>query len=300
MPGRVIMLLGKNKDRCVFFMARRTRNHHFTHVIALMIVSSVLFCACQSMGTDSSGKTESSETEITLFPDSSDWSFEVEGSETTAASSVQSSEEPSDTEEDEPEESETSSDPNATTETTAEPTFVSDSREVGNGPYAFMRRNIKFRSQTDVSMMIKPEDGSVYDFGARDCQCSWIDTFYLKDTYKMKAYDATFRWLGYYNTDFSVSFKEYKELGSWKSPKGNNYTLYLTEILIISHNMEIRILPKETNSPDVYNVSINGRGYYASAEQLQMMDYVLSALMQKPYIDPLEGIYTGTDHKYYF
>lgn len=278
-------------------MARKRLNHHFTHVIALMIVSSVLFCACQSISTDVTGKTESSETEITLYPDSSDWSFEAEGAESTTTSATQSSEE---TEEEEPEESETSSDPEATTETTAEPTFVSASKEVGNGPYAFMRRNIKFRSQTDVSMMIKPEDGAVYDFGARDCQCSWIDTFYLKDTYKMKAYDATFRWLGYYNTDFSVSFKEYKELGSWKSPKGNNYTLYLVEILIISHNMEIRILPKETNSTDVYNVSINGRGYYASEEMLQMMDYVLSALMQKPYVDPLEGIYTGTDHKYYF
>lgn len=278
-------------------MARKRLNHHFSHVIALMIVSSVLFCACQSISTDVTGKTESSETEITLYPDSSDWSFEAEGAESTTTSATQSSEE---TEEEEPEESETSSDPEATTETTAEPTFVSASKEVGNGPYAFMRRNIKFRSQTDVSMMIKPEDGAVYDFGARDCQCSWIDTFYLKDTYKMKAYDATFRWLGYYNTDFSVSFKEYKELGSWKSPKGNNYTLYLVEILIISHNMEIRILPKETNSTDVYNVSINGRGYYASEEMLQMMDYVLSALMQKPYADPLEGIYTGTDHKYYF
>ncbi len=278
-------------------MARKRLNHHFTHVIALMIVSSVLFCACQSISTDVTGKTESSETEITLYPDSSDWSFEAEGAESTTTSATQSSEE---TEEEEPEESETSSDPEATTETTAEPTFVSASKEVGNGPYAFMRRNIKFRSQTDVSMMIKPEDGAVYDFGARDCQCSWIDTFYLKDTYKMKAYDATFRWLGYYNTDFSVSFKEYKELGSWKSPKGNDYKLYLVEILIISHNMEIRILPKETNSTDVYNVSINGRGYYASEEMLQMMDYVLSALMQKPYADPLEGIYTGTDHKYYF
>ena len=278
-------------------MARKRLNHHFTHVIALMIVSSVLFCACQSISTDQTGKTESSETEITLYPDSSDWSFEAEGSESTTTSATQSYEE---TEEEEPEESETSSDSEATTETTAEPTFVSASKEVGNGPYAFMRRNIKFRSQTDVSMMIKPEDGAVYDFGARDCQCSWIDTFYLKDTYKMKAYDATFRWLGYYNTDFSVSFKEYKELGSWKSPKGNDYTLYLVEILIISHNMEIRILPKETNSTDVYNVSINGRGYYASEEMLQMMDYVLSALMQKPYADPLEGIYTGTDHKYYF
>ena len=278
-------------------MARKRLNHHFTHVIALMIVSSVLFCACQSISTDVTGKTESSETEITLYPDSSDWSFEAEGAESTTTSATQSSEE---TEEEEPEESETSSDPEATTETTAEPTFVSASKEVGNGPYAFMRRNIKFRSQTDVSMMIKPEDGAVYDFGARDCQCSWIDTFYLKDTYKMKAYDATFRWLGYYNTDFSVSFKEYKELGSWKSPKGNDYKLYLVEILIISHNMEIRILPRETNSTDVYNVSINGRGYYASEEMLQMMDYVLSALMQKPYVDPLEGIYTGTDHKYYF
>ena len=278
-------------------MARKRLNNHFSHFIALIIVSIVLFFACQSISTDVTGKTESSETEITLYPDSSDWSFEAEGAESTTTSATQSSEE---TEEEEPEESVTSSDPEATTETTAEPTFVSASKEVGNGPYAFMRRNIKFRSQTDVSMMIKPEDGAVYDFGARDCQCSWIDTFYLKDTYKMKAYDATFRWLGYYNTDFSVSFKEYKELGSWKSPKGNDYKLYLVEILIISHNMEIRILPKETNSTDVYNVSINGRGYYASEEMLQMMDYVLSALMQKPYADPLEGIYTGTDHKYYF
>ena len=139
-------------------MARKRLNHHFTHVIALMIVSSVLFCACQSISTDVTGKTESSETEITLYPDSSDWSFEAEGAESTTTSATQSSEE---TEEEEPEESETSSDSEATTETTAEPTFVSASKEVGNGPYAFMRRNIKFRSQTDVSMMIKPEDGAV-------------------------------------------------------------------------------------------------------------------------------------------
>ncbi|MBR4404187.1 MAG: hypothetical protein IKT10_03650 [Clostridiales bacterium] len=278
-------------------MAHRKRNHHFTHVIALMILSSVLFCACEAISIEPSKTTESTETEITLLPDSSNWSFEVEGSEATTTTTAQT---PEETDEEDPEDTETSSDPDATTETTAEPTFVSSSKELGSGPYTFMRGSMKFHSQTDISMMIKPEDGSVYDFGARDCQCSWIDTFYLKDTYKMKAYDATYRWLGYYNKDFSISFKTYKEIGKWKSPKGNDYTLYLVEILIISHNMEIRILPKETNELSVYNVSINGRGYYASEEQLQMMDFVLSALTQKPYIDPLEGIYTGTDHKYYF
>ena len=74
-------------------MARKRLNHHFTHVIALMIVSSVLFCACQSISTDQTGKTESSETEITLYPDSSDWSFEAEGAESTTTSATQSSEE---------------------------------------------------------------------------------------------------------------------------------------------------------------------------------------------------------------
>lgn len=280
-------------------MAQRKWNHHFTHVITLMLISSVLFCACQSIDILPLETTEDPATEITLLPDSSNWSFEIEGSETqqTSATTTDAVDEPED---DEPDESETESNPDSTTETTAEPTFVTYSRDVGTGPFTFMRENIKFHCKNDISMMIKPEDGSVYDFGARECQCCWIDSFYLRNSYGMKAYDATYRFLGYYNKEFSVSFKTYKEIGNWKSPKGHNYKLYLTEILIISHNMEIRLRPRETNELSVYNVSINGRGYYASEEQLQMLDYILSALTEKPYVDPLEGLYTGENHTYYF
>ena len=278
-------------------MVRKTGNHHFTGVIALMLIASVLFCACQTISTESSSFTTVS-TEITLYPDSSDWSFEAEGAETMPIISGKT--DPDHIEADEPEGSDTSKDSDETTETTAEPTYVNSSIVAGEGSYTFMIGNLKLRSNNDISMLVKPEDGSVYDFGARECSCTWIDTGVIRDTYKLKTSDSTYRFLNYYNTEMSVSFNPYKEIGTWKSPKGHEFPLYLTEILIISHNLEIRILPKETNSYDVYNVSINGRGYYASEEQLQMMDFALGALTKKPYVDPLEGIYTGTDHKYYF
>ena len=282
-------------------MARRSRDHHFTHVIAIMLISSVLFCACQTVPTEPVITTEKKSTEITLYPDSSNWSFEAEGAETMPLSSDKNATD--ETDEDVNESSEGSGDTentDATSESTAEPTYNTGVDSVGEGSYTFMIGNTKFHSNTDVSMLIKPEDGSVYDFGARECACSWIDTSFIRETYNMKTYDASYRYLGYYNTDMSVSFNPYKEIGEWKSPKGHDFSLYLVEILIISHNLEIRILPKETNSYDVYNVSVNGRGYYASQEQLQMMDFVLTLLAKTPYKDPLEGLYTGTDHKYYF
>lgn len=280
-------------------MAKRSRIHHFTHVIALMLVSAVFFCACEAINITPTSAPTTKSTEITLYPDSSDWSFEAEGAETMPI--VSGTESPDDGGEDDPEESGSdSSNGSDTSETTAEPTFIDSDMEVGDGSYAFMIGNLKLHSNNDISMLVKPEDGSVYDFGARECACTWIDTGIIRDTYKLKTFDSTYRYLGYYNTDMSVSFNPYKEIGTWKSPKGHDFTLYLVEILIISHNLEIRILPKETNSYDIYNVSINGRGYYASQEQLQMMDFALGALSKKPYVDPLEGIYTGTDHKYYF
>ena len=282
-------------------MAHRTGNRHFTHVIALIIVSGMLLCACQAVPTQTYMTTETKSTEITLYPDSSDWSFEAEGAETMPVSSDKNA--PDETDEDVNESSDGSDDTgdtDGTAESTAEPTFKSGVESVGEGSYTFMIGSTKFHSSTDISMLIKPEDGSVYDFGARDCACTWIDASYVLDTYKMKTLDASYRYLGYYNNDMSVNFNPYKEIGEWKSPKGHDFTLYLVEILIISHNLEIRILPKETNSYDIYNVSINGRGYYASKDQLQMMDFVLSLLAKTPYTDPLEGLYTGTDHKYYF
>lgn len=282
------------------FMARRSRIHHFTHVIALMLVSVVLFCACDAINITPTTAPTTKSTEITLYPDSSDWSFEAEGAETMPIISGNSEPDGGDDEDPDTSESSGSSNGTDTTETTAEPTFIDSDMEVGDGSYAFMIGSLKLHSNNDISMLVKPEDGSVYDFGARECACTWIDTGIIRDTYKLKTFDSTYRYLGYYNTEMSVSFNPYKEIGTWKSPKGHDFTLYLVEILIISHNLEIRILPKETNSYDVYNVSINGRGYYASVEQLQMMDFALGALSKKPYVDPLEGIYTGTDHKYYF
>ena len=282
-------------------MARRSGAHHFIHVIALILISGMLCCSCQIVSPEAYMTTEQTTTGMTLYPDSSDWSFEAEGAETMPISTDKNVTD--ETDEDINESSEGADDTGNTdgiTESTAEPTFKSGITSVGEGSYTFMIGSTKFHSSTDISLLIKPEDGSVYDFGARECACSWIDASYVLDTYKMKTYDASFRYLGYYNNDMSVSFNPYKEIGEWKSPKGHDFTLYLAEILIISHNLEIRILPKETNSYDIYNVSINGRGYYASKDQLQMMDFVLSSLAKTPYIDPLEGLYTGTDHKYYF
>ena len=280
-------------------MARRSGDRHLTHAIALIIISCMLCCACQA--ETSYVTTEKTTTEFTYYSDSSGWSFEAEGAETMPISSDKNV--PDETEEGgnvSSEGSEDTGNTDGTTESTAEPTFNSGVTSVGEGPFTFMIGSTKFHSSTDISMLIKPEDGSVYDFGARDCACTWIDASYVLGTYKMKTLDASYRYLGYYNSDMSVTFNPYKEIGEWKSPKGHDFTLYLTEILIISHNLEIRILPKETNSYDIYNISINGRGYYASKDQLQMMDFVLSLLAKTPYIDPLEGLYTGTDHKYYF
>jgi len=280
-------------------MKYRIKTQHFTSVIALMIISSVLFCACQALGTESSASGPSTTTTLLMeLPDPADWSFEVEGADASTNDSNDDWTNGSDAVN--PEETDMPDSSDGTTESTAEPTFIDSEKEVGNGDFVFMRENIKFRSQTDISMLIKPEDGSVYDFGARDIRCTWIDSFYIRSTYGMRAFDASYRFLAYYNNNTSITFKPYREIGTWKTPKGHEFPLYLTEIVIISRNLEIRILPKETNSDDVYTVSINGRGYYASEEQLQMMDYVLSALAKKPYIDPLEGLYTGTDHTYYF
>ena len=50
-----------------------------------------------------------------------------------------------------------------------------------------------------------------------------------------------------------------------------------------------------------FNVSVNGRGYYVSLEQLQMVDFILSSLDENPGTDPLEGVIVGSkNHTYYF
>lgn len=172
--------------------------------------------------------------------------------------------------------------------------------DAGYGSYGFLKDGVRFHSQNDISMMIGLEDTTIYDYGARDSVCRWIDIFYIEDAFDMTSFDYSFRFLSFYNDDTSVTFSGYKEIGTWKTPKGSDLELYLAGITIISDNLEIRILPKDTGKPDDYNISVNGRGYYVSEEQLQMADFVLSSLMEDPGTDPLEGIVSGADHTYYF
>ena len=289
-------------------MAQKRLNQNLIKAAALIMTSAMLLCACES--APSASATSVSSESVTETPSSNDFGedddFYFEDPYPVKMTSPKSSDESGEGGGDDDEgnddaiDDEVSESTKQSGETTPEPTYNPNIKEAGSGSYAYMVGRTKLHSETDVSMLLQPEDGTVYDFGARKgIQCTWIDSNYLRKTFNMKYYDASYRWLGYYNLDTSVSFKPYKEIGKWKTPKGNDYKLYLTEIDIISHNLEIRILPKSTNKPEDYTVSINGRGYYVSLEMLQMLDFVLSALKQKPYVDPLEGLYTGEKHVYY-
>jgi hypothetical protein len=258
-------------------------------VAALAMACGMLLCACDTAPSETGTITsDTTETETTVT--TSDSSEFTESSETTTTATTTTETTPSETEFFDPEEVD------LTAETTIDP-----DRNIGYGSYGFMIGNLEFHSQNDISMLIEPEDPTIYDFDARKkVTCSWIDVYYVEDSFDMTAYDPTYRFLSFYNDDTSISFNAYKELGSWTTPKGSELTLYLTDITIISDNLEIHILPKNSNAPDKYNISICGRGYYVSEDQLQMADFVLSSLMEEPGVDPLEGIVSGKDHTYYF
>ena len=98
----------------------------------------------------------------------------------------------------------------------------------------------------------------------------------------------------------NITFSGNTAIGTWTTPKGSDLELYITEITIISRNLVIRILPKYPSNKDYYDISICGRGYYASKDQLQMADFFLSSLAENPGVDPLEGIIESEDHTYYF
>ncbi len=147
-------------------------------------------------------------------------------------------------------------------------------------------------------MLIQPEDATVYDFGVREC--SWIDAFYIEESFDMNVFDSSYRFLGFYNDDTSINFDPGSKIGTWNTPKGSELELYTTEITIISHNLEIKILPEHPSVGDFYKVSICGRGYYVSEEQLQMADFFLSYLAEDPGVDPLEGLVSSVNHTYYF
>ena len=255
--------------------------------MALAALSGMLLCACSAVPSG----TSASESEDPAA--SSDAVSSVNSEMTLSSSAV--------TTESVPEETTQSSAPDETTaseETSSVEYDESLITDIGYGSYGFMLGSLRLHSKNDVSMLIQPEDATVYDFGVRDC--SWIDAFYIQESFEMGVFDSSYRFLGFYNDDTSVNFEPGSKIGTWTTPKGSELDLCLTEITIISHNLEIKILPEHPSSADYYKVSVCGRGYYVLEMQLQMVDFFLSALEEEPGIDPLEGYVSSVEHTYYF
>ena len=273
-------------------MNKRLNSRKLRSLAALAMATGMLLCACDTAPSETAALTsDTTESETTATAsETSETTTERSETTTTAATTTTETTPSETTEMFNPE------DVDLTAETTIDP-----DRNIGYGSYGFMMGNLEFHTQNDVSMLIEPEDPTIYDFNARKkVTCSWIDVYYLEDAFDMTAFDPTFRFLSFYNDDTSITFNAYKELGSWTTPKGSELKLYLTDITIISDNLEIHILPQKPSVPDEYNISICGRGYYVSKDQIQMADFVLSSLMEEPGVDPLEGIVSGVDHTYYF
>ena len=266
-------------------MVRKKLSVRKKSLLALALLASVLLGACDTAPADTSLETFEI-TETTQITETAIATTETTEATTTATETSEEETEPSETDE--------GSDEESSEETTEEP-----SRDIGYGPYGFLIGEMTFHSQNDISMMIEQEDAAVYDFGAKN-RSSWIDTFYINKCFDMKTFDSSYRFLGYFNNETSISFEGYEVIGSWKTPKGSDLDLYITGITIISRNLVIKILPKYPEDHDYYNISINGRGYYASLDQLQMADFFLSYLQENPGKDPLEGYIESEDHTYYF
>lgn len=253
-------------------------------LIALLLAAGSLLSACDAASSGSSVSEESSETAQTVITVTETSEALTEATETTAEET---------TEETEPSVTEDAEDPESTGDAEDE-----ENRDIGYGSYGFLIGDLRVHSQNDISMLIEQEDATVYDYSVR--KCDWIDAFYINKAFDMKASDASYRFLSFYNNDTSVTFSGNTAIGTWTTPKGSDLELYITEITIISRNLVIRILPKYPSNKDYYDISICGRGYYASKDQLQMADFFLSSLAENPGVDPLEGLVETEDHTYYF
>ena len=253
-------------------------------LIALLLAAGSLLSACDTASSGSSVSESTSDTVQTVITVTETSEALTEATETTAEETA---------EETEPSVTEDAEDPESTGDAEDE-----ENRDIGYGSYGFLIGDLRVHSKNDISMLIEQEDATVYDFNVR--KCSWIDAFYINKAFDMKASDASYRFLNFYNNDTSVTFSGNTAIGTWTTPKGSDLELYITEITIISRNLVIRLLPKYPSNKDYYDISICGRGYYASKDQLQMADFFLSSLAENPGVDPLEGIIESEDHTYYF
>ena len=279
-------------------MIRLNRKTLITPVIAMAILSGSLLSACTPAATEtpSSGSSEMT-SEITT----SETTTETTAAPTTTTTQTSATSEEETSEETEWAEETEDEETGETEETEPVETSMVNNSDIGYGPYGFMVGDVRFHSQNDISMLITPEDSTIYDYNARSVKCSWFDSYIYEWTFDMEAYDYSNRFLSFYNEDTSVTFAPYKEIGTWTTPKGSDLQLYLAEITIITDNLEIKILPHYLRPAEEFNVSVNGRGYYVSVEQLQMVDFILSYLEENPGTDPLEGVIVGSkNHTYYF
>ncbi|MBQ1246885.1 MAG: hypothetical protein IIX95_02515 [Clostridiales bacterium] len=276
-------------------MIRLNRKKLITPVIAMAVLSGSLLCACTPAATETPSSDSS---EVTSEITSSETTTETTAAPTTTTTvTAETSGETSG----EDEWTEDTEETEETSDTEPLETSIVNNTDIGYGPYGFMIGDVRFHSQNDVSMLITPEDSTIYDYGARKVKCSWFDAYIYEWTFGMDAYDYSNRFLSFYNEDTSVTFSPYKEIGSWTTAKGSELELYLAEITIITDNLEIKILPHYLRPEEDFNVSVNGRGYYVSLEQLQMVDFILSSLDENPGTDPLEGVIVGSkNHTYYF
>lgn len=274
----------------------RLKNKQIKSAIALAILSGMLLSACESAPSETpSQSTAEVTTETTPVSET------TEGTTVTSATTSQTTETTGEETSEETDDTEDTEETEETEETKPSGTSAENNTDVGYGSYGFMVGDLRFHSQNDLSMMIDPEDSTIYDYGARNINCSWIDTFYYEDSFDMTAFDASNRFLSFYNDNTSITFSPYKSVGTWTTPRGSELELYTTEITIITENLEIRILPHYLKMPEEFNISVNGRGYYVSLDQLQMVDFVLSYLAEEPGTDPLEGLIVGSkNHTYYF
>ena len=269
------------------------RKINLKSAMAVIILSGVFVSACDTLPSDMASQSSTELTSDITVPSETTTaaSGSSETSETTIETTTETTVETS---------SASSSDDSGKTVMPSDESADVTGKDVGYGSYGFLRGDIRFHSQNDISMMIEPEDTTIYDYNARNESCRWIDVYYVEDSFDMTVLDYSYRFLSFYNKDTSINFSGYKEIGNWKTPKGSELKLYIAEITIISDNLEIKLMPKDPGKPENYTVSVNGRGYYVSEEQLQMADFVLSSLMENPGTDPLEGIVNGVDHTYYF
>ena len=180
-------------------MYRNKKSSLISCFAALIIVSGLSVCACsqkahvtdESLPDLSTQVSESVNTEPAAQTELPETSETSEPRDTSASSSVSS---------------ETTEESSKNVSGPDIDTLVLTETDIGTGSYGFQKGKVRFHTQNDISMLIEPEDTTIYDYGARSISCYWIDVFYMEDSFDMAAFDYSYRFLSFYNDDTSISF----------------------------------------------------------------------------------------------